>query len=136
HASPAWPPAGAHDEALYLAGGKLLGAPGTGASTFRSAPLPPREDAPLCAAATGSGAAVAFFGAPVARPTLVAGNPFAYLDITSDAPGGLVSVQLYDVPGGSDCGPDARLLSAGAADLRLHAGHLAGRDFPTRTAGR
>lgn len=69
---------------------------------------------------------------------LVAGNPFAFLRITSDQPGGLVGLHLFDIGPEFRCrdgfASDARRLSTGVADLRFHAGNLRGRDFPVGSA--
>ena len=44
--------------------------------------------------------ATVFLSEPLAAPLMIAGNPIAYLRLTSDRAGGLVAVHLYDV------GPD------------------------------
>jgi predicted acyl esterase len=70
---------------------------------------------------------------------LIAGNPVAFLRITSDRPGGQVDVHLFDVPpnlrcggnGGGGSGNGAKRWGAGVADLRFHRGNFMGKDFPT-----
>jgi X-Pro dipeptidyl-peptidase len=137
--SRAWPPAQARQEVLYLGGGQALEArPKPGSATYRSVQLPrtttgtPADVAgadgwPLCVAPTGT--SLAHLSPVLHEPVLIAGNPFAYLRLSADQPGGIVSVGLYDLaPEG--CG-GAKLLAEGAADLRFHDGRFRGRDFPT-----
>ncbi|HWH08468.1 MAG TPA: CocE/NonD family hydrolase C-terminal non-catalytic domain-containing protein, partial [Candidatus Thermoplasmatota archaeon] len=143
-ASAAWPPAEAREEVLHLADGALSPAPGRGAAAFRSVPDPlhamlAAEGAggapgPLCAPGTH---ALLFATKPLPERVVLAGNPFALLRLTSDAPGGLVTVTLLDLAPDFRCENGkpvgARALVQGAADLRFHAGGYRGRDFPVGT---
>lgn len=139
--STAWPPAEAREEVAYLSAGALGPEPTDGTAAFRSLPFPdvpgttigPEDGSwPLCDAQEQPASNLVHVSEPVANDSVLAGNPFAYLTISSDQPGGLVAGFLYRVPAGGDC-TEARLLTSGAADLRFHAGNLEGRDFPTNT---
>lgn len=143
----AWPPP-ARNEVLYLAPRTLAGSPSSGSTSFRSYAVPRTifggvKDL-LCDSGApepdGTRAGVAFISAPVTRRVDVAGNPFAYLKLSSDLPGGLVAVDVFDI------GPDIRCdhflttgvrgvkyWSAGTADLRFHKGNYTGEPFPTGT---
>jgi predicted acyl esterase len=75
---------------------------------------------------------------PLADPALVAGNPFAFLRVTSDHPDGIFSVALVDLGPGFGCDAtgipvDAAQLAVGGADLRFHQGNMVAVDFPTGT---
>ena len=135
HETTHWPPADSHQEVLYLAGAELAPQPSGSPRTFRSVPTTsfPRE--PACPQNSGAGPSGLFYKTkPVENDTMLAGNPMAYLRITSDRPGGLVAAHLYDVAPGWPCAsPSAglRRLGAGVADLRFHAGNFRGKDFPT-----
>lgn len=142
--SAAWPPVEAREEALHLAGGTLSPVPGGAATTFRSVPDPLHAErgaagaggapGPVCAPATH---AALLATEPLAEDVVLAGNPFALLRVTSDQPGGLLTLTLLDLApdfacvGGTPRG--ARALVQGAADLRFHAGGYAGRGFPVGT---
>jgi X-Pro dipeptidyl-peptidase len=131
HSTTAWPPVETRSEVLYLADGALRATPGGDGMTFRSAPAMP--DALACAPSSPLGAV--FVSEPLAAPALLAGNPFAYLQLASDAPGGLVSVYLYDLAPDA-CGAGSSLprkLAMGAADLRFHGGNFAAEPFPIGT---
>jgi putative CocE/NonD family hydrolase len=74
---------------------------------------------------------------PVQKRTLVAGNPFALLDVESSAPAGVFELQLYDIGPDFNCDDqpqfsgDIRPLTEGAADLRYHASEdYKARPFP------
>lgn len=135
-ASTAWPPAEAREEVAYLAGSGLSPSPGDGVRAFRSAPALRGPDVFVCGlpeTADGVAPAVVFVSEPLADGALLAGNPFAYLRVAADQPGGLVAVHLYATPG-VGCGAEpARLLTRGVADLRFHGGEYAGKDFPLDT---
>ena len=122
-----WPPAEAAPEVLYLAGGALQPGAGTASATLR---LAPDRDGSVC-----SRSVRLFATPPVEAPVRIAGNTFAYLRITSDQPGGIIALDLYDVGPRASCdatsGPEARWLAGGAADLRFHAATLRGQAFPT-----
>lgn len=146
-----WPPAEARDQVLHLTEGTLAPNPTEGDLVFRARPDPPGSErawegtgatiGPLCAhGAPGPGlephGALAV-SEPVAERTVIAGNPFAYLTLTSDQPGGLVTVALLDLA--PDWGCEDRVphgvhpWAVGAADLRFHQGNFQGRDLPVDT---
>jgi putative CocE/NonD family hydrolase len=149
HRSSAWPPAEAHNEVLYLApaaggnaDGSLSGAPGGGSASFRSYPQAEKIAQPallfcpanLLSDELGPGG-VPYQSDPVQEPTLVAGNPFAYLRIESDLPGGQLSVHLFDLGPNVKCNDDGtvsdvRAIATGAADLRFYHGNYVATDFP------
>jgi putative CocE/NonD family hydrolase len=142
HRSTAWPPKEAHDEVLYLASGALASESGGDSATFRSYPQWEKLATPehlLCPSnllsdALGPGG-VRYVTEPATEPTVIAGNPHAYLKLTSDMPGGLVGVHLFDLAPGFRCDSDvfaegARKLATGVADLRFHKGSYAAADFP------
>lgn len=163
HEAAAWP-ANASSEVLYLRAGSLTPAAGPGNAAFRSAPNPrnirdpgiddelpvnvPRNLGPdlvnatalcpdLVSQATRT-AGLAYVSAPVSEATLLAGNPFAWLRLESDQPGGLIAVQLVDLAPDAGCDATgeptgARLLATGEADLRFNDGNFVGRDFPVGT---
>jgi hypothetical protein len=73
----------------------------------------------------------------------LAGNPYAYLMLESDQPGGIVGVDLWLMRGGltglctrnNGFDPDpAAWLSHGAADLRFMDGNFVGQAFPVSQA--
>lgn len=136
HTSSAWPPAEQREEVLYLAQGTASPAAGEESSSFQSVqsfgtteilcgndllPASPVPDA----VPTNQG--LVYLTEPAAVDTFVAGNPIAYLQVESDLPGGLVAIDLFDVP--ADCG-DSVFLGRGVADLRFHDGVFTGHDFP------
>lgn len=75
---------------------------------------------------------------PVSSLTLLAGNPFAYLRLTSDQPGGIVTASLFDVGPTFRCtGPyydGARWLASGSADLSFFNSPFRSHPFPANTA--
>lgn len=146
HSSTSWPPAEERSEALYLAPTGLQPRPGDGASTFLSAPRAgytigtptPRPYDPatlLCPDPPAAPATKAEFAtAPLEQDVLVAGNPYAYVGLTSDQPAGQVTLTLFDVAPDFGCSPlphGARALGWGGADLRYHAGTFVAEPFPT-----
>lgn len=148
HASTAWPPTEAREQALYISHSELGPAPAGEPTTFRSIPHPDGPGGILCDH-IGTASTPSLFGDPhplgvvaltdpVEQPTLVAGNPVAYLEITSDLPGGLVDVHLFRVAEHGACEDEqdgayrtAQVLGWGTADLRFHDGRMQGTDFPT-----
>jgi putative CocE/NonD family hydrolase len=133
HASSAWPPVEASDEVLYLTQRKAAAAPGDEASSFQST-VNVGTTTLLCGdellpaiALRPTNQGLAYLSEPVMVDTLVAGNPIAYLQVESDLPGGLVAIDLFDVP--ASCA-DAVFLGRGVADLRFHDGVFTGHDFP------
>lgn len=157
HASTAWPPSEVREEVLYLGGGTLSAEAVAGELTTRPAPtqMNPssyradgdtnntalRPWAAFCpdpvTAAAGAGGLV-YVSNPLEQETLLAGNPFAHLELSSDQPGGTVRVQVAEIIGGStECDAagqpsNVRVLTGGAADLRFHQGNFSARDFPTK----
>ena len=136
HESTSWPPAETRDEVLYFAGETLSPTPGSGASAFRAASVVAFPDEAICPMpgqdAAGS-PGVFYTTPPLESEMLLAGNPMAFLRITSDQPGGLVAVHVYDVASTECSQLDVRRLGAGVADLRFHDGNFQGRNFPTST---
>lgn len=152
--SSAWPPAEARDEVLYLSGQGLAPEQDGTSRSYRSAPNPLNSyrgtsfigspwrpwDAlcptPATSAAGNSG--LVYTTEALQQPVTIAGNPHAYLRLTSDLPGGIVTVKLVDI--GPDFSCDAagqpsgvRYLASGGADLRFHRGTFQGSGFPTGT---
>lgn len=130
----AWPPDDARNETLHLQDGALRPGAGTGTTTF-TATTEPTADTPYCEPAP---VIASFASSPTDAPATIAGNPFAFLQVESDRPGGIVAVDLYDLGPGARCEDGALMdgtwLTGGAADLRFHAGNLHGEDFPTGAA--
>lgn len=151
--SSSWPPAESRDEVVYLAGTSISALPGDGSRRYRSAPnilnsyrgatavgSPFKPWAALCpdATSTAGTSGLVYVSEPAAQPVVIAGNPFAFIRVSSDLPGGIVTMKLADLAPDFSC--DAarqphgfRFLAAGAADLRFHAGTFTGRDFPVNT---
>jgi uncharacterized protein len=140
--STAWPPKEARKEVLYLAGERLSPRPSTDDTGFRSLPRSPEHVDSLRASCAEAGlpdelaAGRVFMTPPLRRPLVIAGNPFAYLTLTADQPGGQVGLHLVDVGPDLSCSPvpysdGSRAISSGTADLRYFQGNYAARDFPT-----
>ncbi len=131
HMSTRWPPAEANEEVLYLQAESMQPAPGPGDATYQSMPsvAPAGPGDLLCGGAGLVADGAAFLSEPVAEAAVLAGNPYAVLEIESNQPGGIVGAYLFRLPAG-DCAA-AEQITMGAADLRFHAGNLVGRDFPT-----
>ena len=147
HETSAWPPPESRDEALVLTDGKLGGAArdDAPAASFESFPTVGATGSPkqlLCpeTGPRGGLTSTTFWSEPVTNPVRLAGNPVAWLRLTSDLPGGLVGVHLFDVAPDFVCvGEDSlahgvRYWAAGVADLRFHQGTMTGRDFPVGEA--
>lgn len=158
--SRSWPPREARRQVLYLAGTALSPKPSAQDASFRAFPrsvgagVLAGDGTPsmngyseafraACADADLPGEVAAgrvFMTEPLRTNAVIAGNPFAYLKLTSDQPGGQVSVQLVDVSADARCGAmppsegTARPLSAGAADLRFLYGNYAAAGFPVGRA--
>ncbi|HVL48395.1 MAG TPA: CocE/NonD family hydrolase [Candidatus Thermoplasmatota archaeon] len=130
-----WPPP-ARLETLHLTPANLSREAAEGARVFRAAPWPYGATGTLCQpAASNAPFGVALMTEPLAEDLRLEGNPFAWLRLSSDMPGGQVSVHLFDVTGSLRCRhpgipENLRLLAEGAADLRFHAGNFVGKDFP------
>lgn len=147
--SAAWPPVEARDESLYLTGVDASPEPADGDRSFvavrstlndhsgaEEVGVPDAAWSAICREASGIpvDTGLAYVSAPVTDRTVIAGNPFAYLTLSSDRPGGVFAVHLLRVPASMSCGdPSMSLdwLATGAADLRFHDGRYVGRDFPT-----
>lgn len=128
HATTAWPPADVREEVLYLAEGALRTLPAGAPSTFN--PSAPTSPDGLC----GDGN-LQFVTEPLAANVALAGNPFAYLELTSDQPGGVLALSLLDLAPDAACGPQGlegewTYLTSAAADLRYHEGGYRPKDFP------
>jgi hypothetical protein len=148
--SQAWPPREARNEVLYLAGTSLARSVSARDVSFRSLPRPveyPEVFRAACADAGLPGELAAgrvFMTRPLRKPVTIAGNPFAYLTLTSDQAGGQVSVQLVDIKPPVSCSAvpytlgaaAVRPISHGTADLRFYNGNYAARDFPVGKATR
>lgn len=78
----------------------------------------------------------AYVSEPFTTDSLLAGNPFAYLELSSDLPGGIVEVTLVRWPKDASCTdlPDVPdIVARGAADLRYHHGGYEPRPFEVDT---
>lgn len=125
HESAAWPPDEARNESLTV-----------GALEFRAARSVVAPIEFVCDSAFSrlpDGAA--FVSEPATERAVVAGNAYVHLRLAADAPSGLIEARLYDLAPDLACGADGvsvteTWLSAGAADLRYHAGNLVAADFP------
>jgi predicted acyl esterase len=153
-ATTAWPPANARDEVLYLGGDRLSPAPTGESRTYRSSPnrlnnlrgFSQQEtlhhstiasalcpDPATTALATNG---LVYAAEPAASDVVIAGNPFAFLRLTSDQPGGIFSVALMDLGPRFDCDAvgrptDVAEVALGGADLRFHRGNMIAEPFPT-----
>jgi len=143
-----WPPPGSRREALYLTADGATPAPGDSAAAFLDAPRPGAAPQALVADDVADGSSLLcddasgvatrdVFWATAANDTLLAGDPYAYVGLTSDQPSGLLTVTLLDVAPGFACdatvvhdSPFVRFMGFGAADLRFHAGNFVAKPFP------
>ncbi|HVE62466.1 MAG TPA: CocE/NonD family hydrolase [Mycobacteriales bacterium] len=147
-------------EVLYLGGSTVRPTASSASTTFRNVPISsfnssysplsqlgrfPSYDAAVCEPATSNGTVAAVYdSAPLPRPAVVAGNPFAYLNVSSDQPRGLVNVEVYDVAPDAHCAdPNSetgtvgvRWVSSGTVDLAFYASHFAATPFPVNSAQR
>ena len=151
HTSTAWPPLEARQEVLYLTGSAISPDPAEGDRAFLSIPHPARGRGLVCEAILDEGlpigspgttpVGVVYMSDPVSKETLLAGNPFAYLDLGSDQPTGLFTLELFDVAPGVTCpeppeevaDPQIVQFSSGAVDLAFHQGNFEAIPFPTGT---
>lgn len=146
-----------HDEVLYLREQKADPAPGPEHASYLSV-LPPwtggtDPDVTGLGGPNGNGwrhstpcpdpTRLVYTTDPVKERTLLAGNPFAWLNLESSTPAGIFELQLYDVGPDFSCddqpqlGGDVRPLTEGYADLRYHASEdYKARDFPVLTPTR
>lgn len=149
HTSTAWPPAEARSEGLFLDGEALSIRAGKQARSFQSVPRPGYQIGTpvdrmydpavlLCPdpLPLATPTKLVFASAPVTQDAFVAGNPYAYLHLKSDATAGQVTLTLYEVAPDFGCGPTgtaptgARVLGWGGADLRYHGGVFVAEPFP------
>jgi X-Pro dipeptidyl-peptidase len=140
HTTTAWPPPEGKAQALYLAGGALVGSPGSGSTMFAPRPQAEYGDGLCTPQVPLLPQSLLFQTEPLEDELLLAGNPFLLLDLESTLPGGQVAAFLIAIEeGGLGCnllGEGAggtRFLGLGAADLRHHAGNYVGSNFPTAT---
>ena len=154
HEATSWSPEPKKKEVLYLSQEGLSTTAIPGDVTFRSAPSPldahymeqalaPVEPAnegfnpALCPTPLDEGLSHAYLSSPATSPVLIAGNPFAYTNISSDERGGTVSVSLYDIEPGSSCTGShvvgARYIASGSADLNFHETPYLSHEFPVGT---
>jgi predicted acyl esterase len=138
-------------EVLHLDGGVLRRTPSSASTTFLDVPVTsfnsashpegdvPAYDTAVCQPTTADGAVAAVYDSPpLAEKATVAGNPFAYLRLSSDQPQGLVSVAVYDVAPDARCGDPSsgtgmvgsRWLAHGAVDLAFYRDRFHATAFP------
>ncbi len=124
HTSTAWPPAEVRNEVLYLTGGTL------------SPTVPTSGQAGSFVAAPGA-IGLCYVSEPAKEDMLIAGNPIAYLGVSSSEPGGRIEVSMHqvDVAGGCNGGAleGSRNWLFGAADLLYHKGNYNAEPFPINT---
>lgn len=141
HTSSAWPPAEARAEALYLDGDQLTTTAGDADRRFRAASSHGSEDPwwgrcrhEILPAALPD-TEVAYVSKPFTTDSLLAGNPFVYLELSSDLPGGTVEVALLRWEEDASCDEFATspLVARGGADLHHHQGDYTTQPFPTHT---
>ncbi|MCA1695847.1 MAG: CocE/NonD family hydrolase, partial [Actinobacteria bacterium] len=128
-----------HDEVLYLREFEIRPRPGKEEASFMSV-VPPwtggtDPDLTGIGGPAGNGwrwtapcpdpSRLVYMSDPVKKGTVLAGNPIAWLNVKSSAPGGVFELQLYDVGPGFRCDPtqtgsDIRPLTEGSADFRYH----------------
>ena len=139
HASSAWPPPEANEEAMHLVEGRLQPDPGDGSVAFVSTRAGGDFTfTPDCTPGIETSPGAHFMTDPLPGAVLLSGNPVVRLDVSSDQPGGVFDVGLFVAPGGDPCtdrwlygpNPAVRWISGGAIDLRYHAGNLNGQDLP------
>ncbi|HUR15218.1 MAG TPA: CocE/NonD family hydrolase [Mycobacteriales bacterium] len=141
HEARDWSPASTSKELLHLSGGQLTRDARSGSTSFLSAPSP--QDAggmnggvepALCPEGPNAVMSRTYLTKPVTSRTLIAGNPMAYLRLSSDKPDAMVTTSLFDIgPGFSCTGPtytDAQWISSGSADLGFFNSPFVARPFP------
>lgn len=160
HEATSWSPEPAKKEVLYLAQAGLSTTPTAGDVMFRSAPNPLDVDwienalkslsgeaigepydqglnPTLCPTVLDEGLSHAYMTPAVASPVFIAGNPFAYVNASSDQPGGVVTVSLYDIEPTFACSGShvsgARYIASGSADLNFYETPYVSREFPVGT---
>jgi putative CocE/NonD family hydrolase len=152
HESSTWSARPRGKQVLYLSHDRLSPSPQQGSTSFRSAPPPDLGlgeqiegiepagsglQSTLCQDAVGAALSRRYLTAPVTSRTLVAGNPMAYLRLSSDQPGGIVSAAMYDLAPDFACTGQhqtgARWISWGSADLSFYRTPFASHAFPVAT---
>lgn len=133
-----WPPLESGREALYLNGTLLEPDPGHQGAKLRPVG-PPTGSLTLSGDCIRPTSHLAV-SEPLDEPVTMAGNPFAYLHVSSDQPGGQLGMVLYDIEElvGTEACPatssgNREMVTRGVADLRFHQGNLHGNDFPVNT---
>ena len=147
HEARSWPP-NTTNEALHLAPQGLALRPDARTSTFVSAPDPRAQGIywsggpalyPQLAGSVGlcsepiNHTSVKFVSPPVEEPAFLAGNPDAHLYLSSDMPGGLVTVDVAIVSPEFNCigrHDGARWISTGSADLEFYSNRYTRTPFP------
>lgn len=137
----AWPPREAREEVLYL--GSRLSPSDTGETrTFRSVPLSTVDVGHLGFCPGTDQIGLMSVSDPLPEAVVLAGNPHAYLSVSSDQPAGFLGVSVLAIPEhGGTCHawpadtldgtpPWQRMVAWGIADLRHHQGNLVAQDFP------
>jgi predicted acyl esterase len=122
--SDAWPPAESREEVLYLTQGRL--GPSAGGQQIvveaRTNPTP-MDCMELWRGRSDVAVAVS---EPLREDVVVAGNPFAFLEVVSTQPGGLLNLDLVSLDPSGSCGsaetPSVRWMSRGSVDLRFYQG--------------
>jgi predicted acyl esterase len=156
HEGSSWSPEPSKKEVLYLSDTGLEPSAREGNTSFRSAPplldhswgehavsdgyglgvVPHSEGTQysLCPDVLGADLASAYLTPPATEDTLIAGNPFVYLTLSSDMPSGLVTASLYDIGPDFACTgalhSDARYIASGSADLNFIDSPFLSRPFP------
>jgi predicted acyl esterase len=160
HEATSWSPEPSKKEVLYLSQAGLSTTPAPGDVAFRSAPSPldaqwaeqmvkslagggvgePHNEGlnpTLCPTALDAGLSHAYVAPATTSPVLIAGNPLAYVNVSSDQPGGVVTVSLYDIePTWTCAGPHvtgARYIASGSADLNFYETPYSSHEFPVNT---
>jgi len=149
HEGSGWSPEPSKKEVLYLSDTGLTVGPGAASTSFRAVP-PPLDhvngERALGIAGDSDGLKFSLcpesaalnvsrtYSAPVTSKTLIAGNPFVDLSVTSDMAAGMVTAELYDLGPTFTCaGPqvsDARRIATGSADLSFYADAFLSSPFP------
>jgi len=160
HEATTWSPEPSKKEVLYLSQEGLATTPTPGDVTFRSAPSPldaqwaeqmvksltggglgePADEGfnpTLCPTALDKGLSHAYVMPAATSPVHIAGNPFAYVNVSSDQSGGVVTVSLYDIEPTFACTGShvtgARYIASGSADLNFYKTPYLSHDFPVNT---
>lgn len=153
HEASSWSPKPAKKEVLYLSDVGLETTPHDGRASFHSVPqgdlswgehaldigVPQTAgtEPSLCPDPAHANLSRSYLTPPATNDTLIAGNPFVYLSLASDMPGGAVTVQLFDIAPDFACTgavySGARFISVGSADLNFYDTPFISRAFPVNT---